>query len=263
MAKPDFIEALRTQGRVLLALMLREARTRYGRRQAGYLWALVEPLMHIGVFYILYTYTMRGVPIGHSLAMFLATGLATFLGFRNVMGRTQGGYGSNEALLSVPIVKIVDVFLGRGLLELVTWVIVTILLIGGLIALGQGGLPRSALTMLTAILLLFLLGLGVGTTLGLLGEFIPSLSGILSIPNRILYFTSGVFYLPDTMPPSVRDFLGWNPVLHGVGLFREGYYAVYKSHMLDVQYLMEWALGSILVALIAERLCRKAIRSMI
>jgi len=31
-------EALRSQRRVVIALMLREARTRYGRQRAGYLW---------------------------------------------------------------------------------------------------------------------------------------------------------------------------------------------------------------------------------
>ena len=132
----DFTEALAIQGRVLLALMLREARTRYGRQQIGYLWALIEPMMHISMMMLIYSLMGRGSPLGESLPMFLATGFATFLGFRNVYNRTRGGYGSNEALLTYPVVKIVDVFLGRALLELATWIVVMVLLMSILITVG-------------------------------------------------------------------------------------------------------------------------------
>src|SRR5687768_14506509 len=105
----DFTEALAIQGRVLLALMLREARTRYGRQQIGYLWAIIEPMIHITMLMVIFSFIGRASPLGDSLPMFLATGIATYLGFRNVYGRTKGGYGSNEALLTYPVVKIVDV----------------------------------------------------------------------------------------------------------------------------------------------------------
>ena len=52
----DLVKALQSQGRVLIALMLREARTRYGRQRAGYLWALVEPMLHIALFYFVFRF---------------------------------------------------------------------------------------------------------------------------------------------------------------------------------------------------------------
>jgi capsular polysaccharide transport system permease protein len=258
-----FKEALAIQGRVLLALMLREARTRYGRRQAGYLWALIEPILHISVIMMVYSYMSRPCPLGDSLPLFLATGVATFLGWRNLMNRTRGGYGSNAALLTYPIVKIPDVFLGRALLELATWYLVTVILIGALILMGHGDLPRNPLVMLEAMLALFCIGVGVGICLGLLTEFVPSLGSFLNMPMRILYFASGVFILPDSMPPAIRDILAWNPILHGIALFREGYYKMYESHMLDVGYLWTWAIASLLVAFIVERMARKAIRNIV
>lgn len=256
-------EALTIQGRVLLALMLREARTRYGRKQLGYLWALLEPALHITMMMLLYAAMGRAAPLGNSLPMFLATGFCVFLGFRNVMKRTQGGYGSNEALLSFPIVKVVDVFVGRALLELATWFVVTFVLMSILIVWGHGGLPRAPLVMLEAMIGLFFLGLGAGIILGIAGEFYPSLGSLLSPMNRILYFTSGVFLLPDPMPPAIRDILAWNPVLHGVTLFREGYYPSYESHILDVGYLWKSALIAVFLALILEKLTRRRIRTLI
>jgi capsular polysaccharide transport system permease protein len=259
----DFTEALAIQGRVLLALMLREARTRYGRQQIGYLWAIIEPMFHISILMVMFSFMGRASPLGESLPMFLATGIATYLGFRNVYGRTKGGYGSNEALLTYPVVKIVDVFLGRALLELATWIVVMMILISVLILLGHGSLPHAPLLMLEAVAALFCLGFSVGMCFGLLTEFVPSAANFLTWPMRILYFASGVFMLPDSMPPMVRDIIVWNPLLHGIALFREGYYRMYDSHMLDVGYLWKFVVAMLLVAFVAERMARRPIRNIV
>jgi capsular polysaccharide transport system permease protein len=261
MAALELVEPLKIQGRVLLALMLREARTRYGRQRVGYLWALIEPILHIAIFYAIFQYTLRIVPLGNSLAMFLATGLATYIGFSHVMNRTQGGFASNEALLAYPVVSVMDVFLGRALLELATWITVTVIILGALIASGLDPLPQSVLMMVSAILLLFGLGFGVGVLVGIAAQFVPSVDNLTSIAFRILYFTSGVFFLPDALPPSVRDVLAWNPVLQGITLFRMGYYGNYDSHMLDLNYLVIWSAVSVLAAFLVERLTRKALLS--
>ena len=258
-----YAEALRSQGRVIFALMLREARTRYGRTKLGYLWAFIQPCIHIAFFWSVMTFLgRRANPLDDNNAMFLATGMLTFLGFRNVMRRTQGGYGSNEALLSFPIVKVVDVFLGRALLELATWVTVSMVIIGLLIMAGAGSYPHDILSMVTAILALFMIAFGMGMTIGIISEFIPALGNVRAIPMRLLYFLSGVFFLPDAMPPAAREVLAWNPVLHGITLFREGYYWMYDSNILDVNYLFGWAVGSLLVAFTVERAFRRSIRNL-
>lgn len=263
MVTQDISQAIRLQWRVILALMLREARTRYGRQKIGYLWALVEPILHIVALYFLFQFRGRVLPFGDSLLIFLATGITTYLGFRNIMTRTQGAYSSNEALLSFPAVKVIDVFLGRAILELATWVLVSFLILSTLITLDLGPLPRSIMMMMGAMLLLFCLALGLGIFLGILTQFLPAVGNLLSVPMRLLYFTSGVFFLPESFPPAVRDVLYWNPVMHGIALYREGYYPNYNSNLLDVPYLMVWAICSLFLGLVSERVARKALRSAI
>jgi capsular polysaccharide transport system permease protein len=259
----DLLDSVRTQGRVLLALMLREARTRYGRQRAGYLWGLLEPLMHITLFYFLYKYIrLRHALLGDNLFVFLATGFVLFLGFRNLFSRVQGGYGSNQALLDFPPVTMMDVFLGRAFLEMATWSLVILLIIGGIIAYGEP-FPTNVLKMVSATFALFLIGFGWGVGVGILAEFVPSIGAFMKAPMRILYITSGIFYLPDSMPPMMRDILAWNPVLHAITLFREGYYFGYQSHILDVGYLYQWAVASVLLSLLAEKVARKPIRNLI
>ena len=247
---------------MILALMLREARTRYGRTKAGYLWALLEPMMHIGGFAIFYSFRIMKLPLGDSVLLFLATGFATFIGFRHVLTRTAGGYGSNKSLLTFPIVRVMDVFLGRALLELATWVTVSFIIYTGLILAGIAPLPDSVMKMLAAIIALFCIAFGAGLFIGIVGEFWASMRSFMSVPMRLLYFTSAVFYLPDPLPPAIRDILAWNPILHGITLVREGYYRGYQSHLLDVGYLYSWAIGCVLVGLVAERIARKPMRSL-
>jgi capsular polysaccharide transport system permease protein len=250
------------QGRVLLALMLREARTRYGRRRLGYLWALIEPLIHIALLSAMFPLLGRAAPLGDNVPTFLATGLVLYFCFQHVRNRTQGGYGSNEALLSFPIIKVIDVFVGRALLEVATWFTVSFIILGTLIATGYSPMPHSVLTMLAAFFALFSIGFGIGTCIGIVAQFMPSISNLLTAPSRILYFASGIFYLPDSLPPLGRDILSWNPILHGITLFREGYFEMYQSHMLSREYLFGWAIGSLLAALMAERVARRAIRNL-
>lgn len=257
----DLADSIVIQCRVLLALILREARTRYGRQKVGYLWALIEPILHILGFYLIFTYAMRVVPLGESLPMFLATGLATYLGFSNVMRRTQGGFASNEALLTYPLVSVMDVFIARALLEFVTWTCVTFIILGGLILSGLDPLPSRPLLMVLAMLLLFGIGFGTGVIIGILTQFSPAIGNLTKVPFRILYFTSGVFFLPDAMPPSVRSVLEWNPVLQGITLFRMGYYENYESHMLSLEYLIVWSAGTVLLAFLLERVARRALLS--
>jgi len=256
-------DTAKIQGRVLLALMLREARTRYGGRQFGYLWALLEPILHISLLSALFILTgRRSAAIGESIPVFVTTGMATYLGFRNVLNRTRQGYGTSESLLGFPIVKVPDVFMARALLELATWLLVTFLLLGGLIFLDYGPMPRDILVMLLAIVELFAIGFGAGTVIGVIAQFVPAIGSFVKFPLRLLYWVSGVFYLPESMVPAFRDVIAWNPVMHGISLFREGYFKFYDSNLLDREYLAYWAISSVLAAMLTTRVAQKPLRGL-
>jgi capsular polysaccharide transport system permease protein len=143
-----------------------------------------------------------------------------------------------------------------------TWCLVIVLIMAAIIAYGEP-FPADVLKMVAAVIPLLMMAFGWGVAVGLLTEFVPSMSVVLKAPMRVLYFTSGVFYLPDAMPPAAREILAWNPVLHAITLFREGYYFGYHSHMLDVGYLYKWAVACALVAFLAEKVARRPIRNLI
>jgi capsular polysaccharide transport system permease protein len=75
--------------------------------------------------------------------------------------------------------------------------------------------------------------------------------------TRVLYFTSGIFYVPGMMPDWARDILAWNPLLHAIDWFRAGFFASYQPHWLDRSYLVILAILALLCGLGLERGLRR------
>jgi tetratricopeptide (TPR) repeat protein len=78
---PGFVERLKTQARVIHALIIRETRTRFGDSRLGYGWALIEPILHITLLWVMFSLLMHGTPpIGTHFFLFYYTGLIRYSG---------------------------------------------------------------------------------------------------------------------------------------------------------------------------------------
>ncbi len=248
--------AAATQLRVVGALMLREARTRFGRSQLGYLWAMTEPIALIATFTLISMAMGHMPPYGDSLPMFFALGTLAFQFYRRVASFCSAAFTANQALLTYPIVKQFDTLVARALLEFITCLFVSLLVLGGLIFFAQQPYPAHIESMAVVVVLLMLLGFGFGTLNAVIGAYVASWRNIESLLSRPLLVLSGVFFVPDRMPPKIIPYISWNPVLHGIELMRYGYYPDYRSPTLDVTYLFIWALGLTVFGLVAERAMR-------
>lgn len=248
--------AAATQLRVVGALVLREARTRFGRSQLGYMWSVIEPVAVVATFTFISMVMGHVPPYGDSLPMFFALGALAYHFYRRVASFCSAALDANSALLGYPVVKQVDTLVARAALEVATCLLATLLLLGGLVLIGGQPIPAYLERMAVAVALLVLLGFGHGTLNAVIGQFIPSWRTVEPMLSRPLFILSGVFFVPDRMPPKLTEILAWNPILHGVELMRLGYYPDYRSPMLSVMYLFLWALGLTVVALAAERAVR-------
>src|SRR5271154_1627922 len=77
----DLWSAAQRQRRVLLALMLRNVRTRFFGNGLGYLVAIAWPLSHILIIVAIFTLSGRAAPYGDSVSLFIATGVVPFQTF--------------------------------------------------------------------------------------------------------------------------------------------------------------------------------------
>jgi capsular polysaccharide transport system permease protein len=249
-------DAAATQVRVIGALMLREARTRFGRSQLGYLWTLAEPIAMIATFTGI-SYAMGHVPpYGSSLPMFFALGTLAYLFYKRIAGYCSSAFDANQALLTYPIVKQIDTLFARMLLELLTCLFIAVMVLGLIVAVQGVPFPARPDAMALAVALLVLLGFGNGALNAVISTFVPSWRNIEAMITRPLFFMSGVFFVPDRMPPSIIPYLAWNPLLHGIELIRFGYYPDYRSPACSVTYLFFWAMSLTVLGLLAERAMR-------
>lgn len=254
---PGFGDRLAAQCRVIGALILREARTRFADARLGYGWALIEPILHIALLSATFAMLMHGrPPIGTHFFLFYYTGLIPYHMFVHSSGGMSHAITGNAPLLQLPPVTSLDVIAARGLLEIITDAVVAVILLAGFGALGMAEMPDDLWNSAMALLATAALGCGVGCINAVLTVFVRSWEKAFNHLTRLLYFISGIFYVPSVMPGWVRDTLAWNPLLHSVDWFRAGFFASYRPHWLDRSYLVGIAVLALLGGLAIERLLR-------
>ncbi len=256
-AQGAFTDGLHIQARVVGAVILRETRTRFGRHRLGYLWAFAESLFWVLTFAGIY-YAMGHTPAGGmDIVAFLATGIITFILFRNTVTHCQASILGNRPLLFYPQVRPLDIALGRSLLEAVTLLVVfvAVLSANGLV---QGELQiDNVLRVLSGLLLAWLLGLGLGLCFMGLGTFFPVVDQIVPILLRPLFFLSGLFFTANDLPAGLREALLYNPMMHVIELVRDGWFLEYEAHYLDLAYVAAWVVSLLYLGLLLERFARR------
>lgn len=103
--------------RVIFALILREASTRFGRSVGGYFWSIAEPAGGILLLSVAFSFLLRSPPIGSSFFLFYASGVVPLVFFTTLSGALAQSIQSNRGLLTYPVVTIPDVMVARTLLE--------------------------------------------------------------------------------------------------------------------------------------------------
>jgi ABC-type polysaccharide/polyol phosphate export permease/tetratricopeptide (TPR) repeat protein len=255
---PGFVERMRSQYRVIQALIIRETRTRFGDSRLGYGWALIEPILHIALLSVVFSLLMLGQPpIGTHFFVFYFTGLIPYHMFVHTSSSMMHGVTSNGPLLQLPLVTPCDVILARGLLEIATDVVVATILLAGFAAVGMPALPDNLWAAANALIAAAALGCGMGFVNAVLQTLFRSWDKLWNNATRLLYFFSGIFYVPGMMPDWARDALAWNPLLHAIDWFRAAFYDTYQPHWLDRGYLVVCAIVALMAGLALERALRR------
>jgi capsular polysaccharide transport system permease protein len=104
---------------------------------------------------------------------------------------------NNAPLLQLPPVSSFDVIAARGFLEVMTDVIVAIALLAGFLAIGLRAMPNDLWEPSIAVLAIAPFGCGVGFVNAVVTVFWRSWEKTYAQLTRLLYFVSGIFYMPE------------------------------------------------------------------
>ncbi|MBR3880221.1 MAG: ABC transporter permease [Mailhella sp.] len=245
--------ALKTQGRVIYALMMREVHTIYGSSRLGYLWALIDTMTSVVIFWTLREIMGFRPPHGMPILFFLLAGFCLFSIFRGTVNKCMNAVSGNKALLTFPQVTPLDLMIGR---MVVLWgkEIVSALIL--LIVAALLGIYFQVSNFAVLVFTLFipaLLGLGVGMTCHAINTYFPVTEKIVSIILRIMFFTSGVFFSISRFPSYVMDYVWWNPMIQIIEMCRMSISAGYRAMPYSVLYLCSCTAVFLCLGLLLER----------
>ena len=224
--------------RTILALMLREMATSYGRSAMGYLWAIIEPVAALAMLTLVFSVFLRSPALGSSFPLFFASGYLVFNIYTGVGNCVANAVKYSRPLLEFPAVTALDAIVARFLLNYLTQLMVTFIIIGGIIMIGDLRVIMDYERIFMGLFVAGALALGVGTFNCYLFVAFPSYVQIWAILNRPMFILSGIFFLFDSIPQPFRDILWYNPMVHVIGLMRSGIYAIYDAEYASALYVL-------------------------
>ena len=224
--------------RNIFALMLREMSSTYGRTIGGYIWAILEPLGAILFLALGFSLLIHTPPLGSNFMLFYASGYLTFHVYQMVALPVARSFVFSRPLLFYPAVTWLDAVVARALLNALTAIMVCYITLLIVLVLLETRAIVDPLPMLSATLLALSLGFGVGVTNCALMGLLPTWDVIWSIITRPLFLVSGVLFTYESLPQNIQGFLWFNPLLHIVGLFREGLYPMYEADYVSIPYVL-------------------------
>lgn len=252
----DLSDLMRVQGRVLLALMLRDIKTRFGGSEFGFLIAIAWPLSHILILLAINSGMGRAVPYGDSAALWFATGIVPFMAFSYMSRFIMYGIVFNRSMLLFPRVKVLDILFARAIVEALSAGCVILILAILFWADGIEFVPLDPTQACFAIAASMLLGLGAGVINAIIATAYPIWTTGYSLFTVFLWLSSGVFYVASALPSTPRYLLSFNPIIHGAEWMRAAYYEGYSNAFLDKTYLIGSGLICLGVGLLLERMVR-------
>lgn len=225
-----------------------DLRSEARRYYISYLWWVIEPIMEMLIFYVVFGLLMKQNRPHY--VQFLLIGLSTWKWFA-----TTVQHAGNSILNSRSLIQQVN--LPKTIFPLIVvytdtfkFMIVFAIVIGYLVF--SDFMPGSACMYLPLLLLTQLaLILAVGLFFSAIIPFIPDLGILLENGLRFVFFLSGIFYVPDGLSPKMQFWFYINPMAFVMDGYRR---ILLYDQMIDIERLLAVLAVSLTGILLSERL---------
>jgi len=223
--------------RAIIALMLREMATTYGKSAGGYLWVILEPVLGIALLSFVFSLAFRAPSLGTDFVIFYATAYLPYFMYMDISRKVGSSIIFSRPLLTYPAVTFMDAILARFLLTLITHIVVFYILITGIELVFRTHTIHNYSYMVSAMVMAAMLGLGIGSLNCFLWTIFPAWERMWGILNKPLFLLSGVLYVYEDIPTAYQKFLWFNPVIHVTAEMRKGFYPTYRGDFISPFYV--------------------------
>lgn len=254
-----FRQSLVIQGRVIGALLMREVITRYGRKNLGFLWLFIEPLVMTLLISLMWSFIRADKFSTLNIIAFMITGYPLAMMWRNASNRTIGAISGNLSLLYHRNVRVLDTIITRVILEVSGATIAQILIMAIFILIGWIDAPRDTFYMVMAWILMAFFALGLGLIICSIAQKFEMFGKLWGTLSFLMLPLSGAFFFVHNLPAQAQQYAKWVPMINGTEMFRHGYFGDSVPTYEHIGFLVVCDLAMILFGLIMVRNFSKGI----
>jgi capsular polysaccharide transport system permease protein len=173
-----------------------------------------------------------------NIVVFMSTGFCIAFLFRNVAIKSLSGL-KLRAPLYYSRIKPLDILLALSLNDMRALATLSLAILGMVYYFTWSFQLDSPGLAISVYLLTVMMALGFGLSVVFLGKLNKWILKIIKrLIQRVIIFTSGIFFATFEIPAHIRPFVTWNPILHGVELFRYSINNEYPIPDISLSYLM-------------------------
>ena len=261
LARNDFFRALSVQGKVLLALSIRQVLAITGHEGIGFFWVVGEPLFLTCGVMLMWTLVKEQTAVKVGVVAFALTGYVMITLWRHVVGKSTHIMRQNVWLIFHPNVRYLDVILALGLLEAIALLSTFFLAYIPLVLFGVVAPPTDVLAIFGGYFFMAWFSLSVGMIIAGASELFDGLDHVIQSALYIALPLSGLFYFVDWLPPSVRGPVMWSPLVNAMEMFRSGVFPRDVPTEWSVSFLFWSCVGTMAVGLVLLRFAQTRVKA--
>jgi capsular polysaccharide transport system permease protein len=199
----------------------------------------------------------RAPPFGNQPVIFFGISVLPFVIFVYPARQILIALPANRPLLYFPRVKIVDVFVARGLLEFANGMAVAGVVCATLYLVEGEFAPRDPLGLIMSLVLTLYLGFAWGAYNALISHLFHFWAMAVNLMFPLLWIAGGIVYNIHGIPAQLAYFLSFNPLLQCIEYIRYAYCDGYPDDLLDVGYVFWFATCFLAATFAFERMFRR------
>lgn len=238
---------------------VRSVRKGHDNAILGLLINILQTIMLVGVFYLLYLFAGFGTGgIRGDFLLYLMTGVFLFMCHIKAMGAVVGAEGPTSAMMKhAPMNTIVSIgaaAFGELYIQILSMLVVLFLYHTA----WQPLVIHDPLGVILMFLLSWFSGASIGVVFLAAKPWAPKFVGLLStIFSRINMFASGKMFVANSLPGLVIPYFAWNPLFHTIDQARGYAFLNYNPHYTNPVYPLVFSMIALLLGLMGEFYTRR------
>lgn len=216
-----FLSQAWIQRGIVLTMATRDFESRYIGTLGGTIWAIIQPLATIVVFYLVFAIGFRvQSPTDTSFILWFVTGLAPWFLFNDTLQAIAGSVTGQAYLVKktvFPTEVLAFVKIASALPAHVVFLLIILVLLGFFhVPFGLERLLLLYYMFCTSVLLL-----GLGWMLSALQVFYRDIGQALPILLNVWFWATPIVWPEQNIPDRFRDILNYNPIYYVVSGYRD------------------------------------------